>query len=110
MIRQLNPHLAAYPSVYGHGFDADPPLSAILRAQASYLRPPFLRRLSYRLQHRRKSPQPYFLSETYLASVMDSTFPYLRQLFKIERIHDEDAFNRIATIEFLCQQYNAQAM
>jgi len=31
-------------------------------------------------------------------------------LFKPERVADEDAYNRIATLEFLCQRYNVRVV
>ncbi len=108
MIRQLSGRLAAYPSVYGHGFDRPPPLAVVLRAQASYRRPAFVRRFSYRLRQGRPSPRPSYLAPERLAAVMDPAFPYMRALFRLERIHDEEVLNRIATLEFLCQRYQAR--
>ncbi len=60
-----------------------------------------LRRLSYRLQQRQPGPMPPFLSAAHLAAVMEPGFPYMRALFKPERVADEEAFNRIATLAFL---------
>ena len=108
MIAQLSPRLAAYPSVYGRPFDRPPSWLARVRAQASYRRPLLLRRLSYRLQQRKPGPMPPYLSAAHLAAVMEPGFPYMRALFKPERVADEEAFNRIATLEFLCQRYQAR--
>ena len=65
LMRRLNPRVAAYPSVYGHSFAEDPPLSHRLKAQLSYRRPAFLRRFAYRIRQRRKEPPPYFLERDY---------------------------------------------
>ncbi len=109
MIARLSPRLAAYPSVYGWPFDRPPGTLARLRAQTSYRRPLFLRRLSYRLRRKRPESWPPYLSAGHLAAVMEPGFPYMRALFRLERVADEEAFNRIATLEFLCQRYHARA-
>jgi len=108
MIACLSPRLAAYPSVYGRPFDRPPSWPEHLRAQASYRRPIWLRRLSYRLQQQKPGALPAFLAPDRLAQVMEPGFPYMRALFRPERIADEDAFNRIATLEFLAQRYQAR--
>jgi hypothetical protein len=41
---------------------------------------------------------------------MEPGFPYMRALFRPERVVDEDAFNRIATLEFLAQRYGAREL
>ena len=109
MIARLSPRLAAYSSVYGWPFDRPPGTLARLRAQTSYRRPLFLRRLSYRLRRKRPESWPPYLSAGHLAAVMEPGFPYMRALFRLERVADEEAFNRIATLEFLCQRYQARA-
>lgn len=108
MITQLSPRLAAYPSVYGRPLDQAPSWKARLRAAASYHRPILLRRLSFRLQQGKPGPMPDFLSPDHLAAVMEPGFPYMRALFKPERVADEDVFNRILTLEFLAQRYQAR--
>ena len=108
MIARLAPRLATYPSVYGRPFDRAPTLSERLRAEASYRRPVWLRRLSYRLQQRQTGALPDYLSPDHLGSVMEAGFPCLRALFHPERIVDPEAFNRMATLEFLAQRYSAR--
>jgi asparagine synthase (glutamine-hydrolysing) len=108
IIAGLSPRLASYPSVYGRPFTEPPSWRTRLRALTTYHRPLILRRLSYRLQQRGPGSLPRHLSASHLASVMDSGFPYMSALFKPENVHDEDAFNRIATLEFLCQRYQAK--
>ncbi|GAB4391153.1 MAG: hypothetical protein Tsb0032_01660 [Kiloniellaceae bacterium] len=108
MITRFSPRLAAYPSVYGRPFDRPPSWRERLRAQTSYRRPIWLRRRSYRLQQGRPGPRPDYLAPDRLARVMAPDFPYLRKLFDLERVADAEAFNRIATLEFLAQRYNAR--
>ena len=110
MIRQLSPRLAAYPSVYGRPFDRPPDPLERLRALASYRRPIWLRRRSYRLQQGAPGPRPAYLSPAHLATVMEPGFPYMRALFTVDRVADEDVFNRIATLEFLAQRYQAEPL
>jgi asparagine synthase (glutamine-hydrolysing) len=110
MIAHLSPRLAAHPSVYERPFDRPPSWSERLRAQASFRRPIWLRRLSYRMQQRRPAPRPAFLSPGHLASVMEPGFPYMRALFRPDSIADAEAFNRVATLEFLAQRYHARAL
>ena len=108
MIARLSPRLAGYPSVYGRPFDRPPSASERLESLLTYHRPIALRRLSYRLQQRRGRPFSDFLSPAHLACVMEAGFPYLRKLFRPECVLDEDAFNRMATLEFLAQRYQAK--
>ena len=107
LMRRLNPRVAAYPSVYGHSFAEDPPLSHRLKAQLSYRRPPFLRRYAYRIRQRRKEPPPYFLERDYLRAVIDPDFPLMRRLFNVDRINDPDVLNRVATMEYILERINA---
>ena len=51
LIRRADHRLARYSSVYGHDFDSPPPLSRRFADYATYLRPPWLRRHTYRLRH-----------------------------------------------------------
>jgi len=110
MIARLSPRLAAYPSVYGRSFERPPSWLERLRAQTTYQRPLWLRRLSFRLQQGKPGRRPAFLTPEYLARVVESDFPYMRALFRPERIADEEAFNRVATLEFLAQRYQARSL
>lgn len=109
MIRRLNPRLAAYSSDYGFSFAEDPPLGYRLKSSLlSYRRPPWLRRLSYRLQYRKPRPRPYFLQPTYLRTVLDDGFPLMRHLFRPDAINDPEVFNRVATMEYIFQRLGAR--
>lgn len=107
MIRQLSPRLAGYDSVYGRPFDQPVPLSHRLGTLLSLYRPAVLRRFTYRIRHRGGAGQPPYLTGGYLASIMDPTAPFMRRLFRLGRIADTDTYNRIMTLEWLCQRYNA---
>ncbi len=104
MIRSLSARLAAYPTSYGHSFAVDPPLSRVLRSQTTYRRPIWLRRLSYRLQQRGAIQRPWYLSPAYLAAVIDPDLPVMSRLFTPSAIHDNEVFNRVATLEYLCEK------
>ena len=107
MIRGVNPELAAFNSIYGFPFSAPPPLAYRLKTAESIHRPPWLRRLTYRLK-REPSVRPQFLGDDHLGTVLDIDTPYMRHLFRLDRVGDPSVFNRIMTIEYLCQKFGAQ--
>lgn len=104
MIRTLSPRLAEYPTVYGKNFMQDPSVSTLLRSQSSYRRPIRLRRYSYRLQQRGQIDRPWYLQNSYLGAVVDPDLPVMSRLFKSDAIHDDEVFNRVATLEYLCHR------
>jgi asparagine synthase (glutamine-hydrolysing) len=106
LIGEINPALAGHETVYGHGLDRDPPWRRRLKDLATYIRPPLLRRFSYRLQHRRSVARPFWLSEEYLRRSMDASFPCMRRFVRPERVFDNDQYNRLCTLEYLFQKYN----
>jgi hypothetical protein len=53
---------------------------------------------------------PYYLSQPYLKTVIDTEFPYMRSLFRIESIRDPEVLTRVATVELFCQRLGAQAV
>lgn len=110
MIRRINPRLAAYMSDYGFSFSQDPPMSYVLKMQLTHQRPIALRRQSYRIQHRKMpSNRPYYFSQDYLQNVLQETdFPFMQQFFKLDGIRDGEVFNRVATMEYICQRLNTQ--
>lgn len=104
LLRRLNPGLAAYPSVYGHGFDTDPPLKRRLKDLATLWRPILLRRYSYRLQARSMSRQrPYVLQPSYMSSVLPEGFFYMKRFFDMDAMTDVGQLARAATLEYLFQ-------
>ena len=105
LISLASPALAAYPSDYGYAFDRPPPLSAQLKAMTTYMRPPSLRRYTFRLRTRRQAPShPYFLGDDFRAAVMEPGFPRLGGLFHPEKLTDTGQFNRLCTAEYLFQK------
>lgn len=107
LIERLDAVIARYPSGYGYRFCDPPPLRHRAKSWFTLYRPPWLRRYSYRLRFARPRPLPPYLAPSRLAEVMDSSMPYMHRYFHPERLHDDDAFNRVATMEFIFQKYNA---
>ncbi|CCG40566.1 asparagine synthetase B family protein [Magnetospirillum molischianum] len=107
MIQRLSPSLASHTSNYGFDFTGPVPWRYRVKMTLNSCRPPWMRRLSYRHQWRRMGPMPYFLGPDYLSMVIDTSFPFMRQLFRVDRVHDAEAFNRLCTVEYLCQRYGA---
>ena len=105
MIAATDPNLAAYPSAYGHGFDAPAPLMRRLKDLTTRRKPPLLRRYTHRLKRRMggeiSSP---LLKEPYLSRALDPSFPVMSQFFKIETIKDDGQMNRLCTVEVLCRK------
>ena len=104
MIAKADPALAAYPSAYGCSFDGEPPLSYRLKYLATYLRPPSLRRFTYRL--RRQPPMPRQLQPPYREAVLGE-IGYIQDYLQVERLTDPGQLNRALTAEYLFQWANA---
>ncbi len=108
LINAISPQLAAYHSDYGHNFTSEPPLRRKLKDLSSILRPPILRKYTYRIKMRRNSPcKPYSLSPTYVTTALDNNFPYMRNFVRINHIRDMEQLNRVFTLEYLFQKTNA---
>ncbi len=108
LIERLDPMVARYRSGYGYPFTAPPPLRHQAKSWLTIYRPPWLRRHSYRLRFAAQQPRPWFLGDASLAQVMDRAMPYMGRYFHPSRIHDPDAFNRVATMEHIFQRYAAR--
>ncbi len=104
MIAKADPALAAYPSAYGYSFDGEPPRSYRLKYLTTYLRPPRLRRLTYRL--RRQPPLPKQLQPPYRDAVLGE-IAFVRDYLKLERLTDPGQLNRALTAEYLFQWADA---
>jgi hypothetical protein len=105
LIAMASPALAGYQSDYGYPFDAPPPLSARLKSMMTYLRPPTLRRYTFRLKSRRQTPtHPEFLQPAFLNRVMEPGFPRTSALFHADKLTDTGQFNRLCTVEYLFQK------
>jgi asparagine synthase (glutamine-hydrolysing) len=107
LIERLAPSVARYPSGYGHCFSEPPPLPYRSKTWLTLFRPPLLRRYSYRFRFAKPHPLPAYLGRGHLDRLVDSSMPYMRRYFHPERLHDPDAFNRVATMEYIFQRYGA---
>jgi asparagine synthase (glutamine-hydrolysing) len=105
LIRAVDPKLAAYASAYGHDFAHPPPLKARAAERIGLARPPWLRRHTFRLRHRRPEPRPWFLSDAYVGRVIDLSFPCVAKLFDTARIVEAGQYNRLCTLELLCETH-----
>lgn len=107
MIAAVDPRLAQYPSAYGHDFLGTPPLSKRLADWGTYLRPPLLRRLSYRMK---SSIQGFDLSRDfkpeYRQGYLPSGTPVMDQYFDLSAMRDNEQINRLLTLEVLAQKMN----
>ena len=112
LIRRADPALAQYDSNYGFNFTRDAPPSAVLAAWLTHLRPPWLRRRTFRLKSRleKRPGRPNLLSEPYLEQVIDTAFPYMSRYFHLDRVTSELQFARICTLEYLFQYVSAQSV
>lgn len=107
LIQRLDPSIARYPSGYGYRLCDAPPLRHRAKSWLTLFRPPWLRRYSYRLRFAKPRSLPAYLARGHLNKLMDPSMPYMRRYFLPERLHDGDAFNRVATMEYIFQRYGA---
>jgi hypothetical protein len=107
LIRRADPRLAAYSSGYGHDFSGPPPLSRRLVDYGTYLRPPWLRRLAYRVKNRVRRPGelPDYLQQGYRDAALPGGVHVMTQLFQLDRIGDTAQTARILTLEYLIRQF-----
>ncbi|MBL4720419.1 MAG: hypothetical protein JKY20_04720 [Alphaproteobacteria bacterium] len=106
LIHKIHPRLAAYPSVYGHGFHEPPSLGHRFSDLTSSHRPMWLRKNMYRLKTRHPEPRPIYLTDAYLKNIFDVKFPIMKDYFHINKIFSSEVFNRISTMEYIFQKYN----
>jgi hypothetical protein len=102
LIRRADSRLARYPSIYRHDFAGPPPLSRQVADYGTYLRPPWLRRHTYRLKHVRPPPGdwPGYLAKPYRDAVLPGGAEVLGRLFRLDRISDKAQFARILSLEY----------
>jgi asparagine synthase (glutamine-hydrolysing) len=109
LITAIDPKLAAYPSAYGHSFAAPPSRAHRLSEWSSIMRPPLLRRLTFRLRNMTsKAPLPWYLTENSTKDLLPGGLHYMPGLFKPGRIHDSGQMNRLLTLEYLFQSVGAR--
>lgn len=109
LIRHADAALSRYRSHYGYDFTKDTPASAVGHWLLTYIRPPWLRRLSFRIKSwtQAPSPRPPLLSQPYLSRVIDTKFPYMNKYFRIGRVTSNLHFARICTLEYLFSEFSA---
>ncbi len=110
LIRRADRRLAQYSSNYGHDFVGPPPLSRRLADYATYIRPPWLRRYTYRLKHLRRpsGDWPGYLAKAYRQTVLPGGAEMLSRLFRIDRIRDEAQFARTLSLEYTLRCFGAR--
>jgi hypothetical protein len=108
MIGRVNRRLASYPSDYGFALDGPRPPAYRLKSFLGTQRPPGLRKLSFRLGHRRPEPRSGPLSDAYLGRVIDLGFPVMRGLFEIDAVNSATQYGLVATLEYLAQRFGLE--
>jgi hypothetical protein len=109
LIRRVDNRLAEYPSIYGHEFSRPPPLSRRISDYSTYLRPPWLRRYTYRLRYfRRSGDWPGYLAPAYRDAVLPDGPLMLRRLFRLERIADAAQYARILSLEYALRFFGSR--
>jgi hypothetical protein len=110
LIRRVDRRLAGYRSIYGHDFDGPPPLSRRLVDYATYVRPPWLRRYTYRLKYvrRRAGDWPGYLARPYREAVLPGGTMLLNRLFRLDAIRDAAQFTRVLSLEYALRRFGAR--
>lgn len=105
LIAAIDPKLAAYPSAYGHDFATPPPVGRRLSDWLTYLRPPQLRRLAYRVKNRaRKRVLPRIMQPEFRRHYLPGGFPVMDNYFRTELVVDSEQMGRIMTLEYLARE------
>ncbi|MBT5047952.1 MAG: hypothetical protein HOM58_05575 [Rhodospirillaceae bacterium] len=107
MIQSISPTLAAYESAYGHNFSASPPHARKIKDLSTLLRPPELRRFTYRLHKRSRDSWAYYLKPAYIAEILGNNFEHMGRFVQVDQIADGEQFARICTLEYLFQRVDA---
>src|SRR5205085_6034434 len=94
-------------SIYGHDFASPPPLARRISDYGTYLRPPWLRRFSYRVKYRvrRVGEWPDYLHKEYRDAALPGGVQFVNALFRIDRVADPDQLARILSLESLIRQF-----
>ena len=110
LIRRIDRRLAGHPSIYGHDFDRPPPSSRRLTDYATYLRPPWLRRYTYRLKYVRSSSADWagYLACPYRKAVLPGEDTLLSRLFRLNRVRDDQQFTRILSLEYALRAFGSR--
>ena len=102
LIRASDASLAAYPSAYGHDFSGAPSVRRHVRDYLTIARPPWMRRLSFRLRHRMRRVSPALAARLdEVRSGVDAAFPCMREFFHMDRVTEPQQLGRACTLEYL---------
>lgn len=109
LIKAISPALAGYLSDYGHDFAGPVPARRKAKDWMTYLRPPALRRVSFRMKMRLKPPAlPPLFSKDYRAAYLPGGIEIMDRFFDIDAVREPGQMNRILTLEMLFQHLNAR--
>ncbi|HTV46353.1 MAG TPA: hypothetical protein VMF05_13665 [Stellaceae bacterium] len=110
LIRRIDRRLAGYRSVYGHDFGRAPPLSRRVADYTTYLRPPWLRRYTYRLKYVRRPGRdwPGYLARAYREAVLPGGTTMLDRLFRLDRVGDAAQYARILSLEYALRRFGSR--
>ena len=108
LINALSSRLAHYPSAYGYAFDQPPPRMFRIKAAATYLRPPGIRRLSFRVQNRnaaRHTAGSQAMERQ--RAIVEPGLPRVSQWFRTDRVGDEGHRRRMVSLEYFLARVGA---
>jgi asparagine synthase (glutamine-hydrolysing) len=109
MIARADPALARYASAYGFPFDRPPPAGYRLKDALTRHRPPWLRRYTYRLKHRRPPALPLYLTPAYVSRVLGDGFDAVRPFLEPARAGDAGMYNRLCSLALLLHHLGGKA-
>ena len=108
MLRAIDPKLAAYESIYHQSFAQNPSIFHMLRDVSTYLRPPWLRRYTYRIKAQVRLRRPQMTSgvfdRNYLERVIDPSFPETSIFIDPKKNFNVEQYNRICTLEYFLER------
>jgi len=110
LITRIDPRLAMYSSNYGHPFSRPSPLSRRFRDYSTYLRPPWLRRYTFRIKNRVRQPLDWqgYLARVYRDAILPCGPELVRPLFRLDRVGDPEQYARILSLEYALRQFGSR--
>lgn len=107
LINSFSPSLAGFPSDYGYALNAPVTFKRKLKDYSTILRPPLLRKYTYRLKKTSRENWQYFLGDDYIKTILPNGFEIMPVFFNLDLATDAEQFKRICTLEYLFQYLNA---
>lgn len=106
LLKYIDPELAAFESSYGHNFLGKPSTLHRISELSTSARPKQLRKMSYAIKQsilkRKQSRKDTWMKSDQVATVIDTSYPYMKPYFEIDHIRDIDFQRRIANLEYIC--------